>query len=192
MPLLLLPTMYAAVSEDPGQGSPPSRRRVLGNRMFSKCRIPVVQKNDWCRIPGEILDNVENLWEKLWIPVELIWGPGWISVEFWVTTFLPSVDLVSTAWPGGLQGLHWPLHYNDLNLISPWCPQYVEFFYILSWIEAKVWLRGLERWYLGVAVGRGFEPQSDLELSFAKILIWHPIWNQKLKRHSWYLLKPLI
>jgi hypothetical protein len=39
-----------------------------------------------------------------------------------------------------------------------------------------IWLRGLERWYLvlgGVAVvGRGFEPQSDLELSFAKILIW--------------------
>jgi hypothetical protein len=57
-----------------------------------------------------------------------------------------------------------------------------------------IWLRGLERWYLvlggvavgrgfepqsdlgylvlgGVAVGRGFEPQSDLELSFAKILI---------------------
>jgi hypothetical protein len=37
-----------------------------------------------------------------------------------------------------------------------------------------IWLRGLERWYLvlgGVVVGRGFEPQSDLELSFAKILI---------------------
>jgi hypothetical protein len=37
-----------------------------------------------------------------------------------------------------------------------------------------IWLKGLERWYLvlsGVAVGRGFEPQSDLELSFAKILI---------------------
>jgi hypothetical protein len=37
-----------------------------------------------------------------------------------------------------------------------------------------IWLGGLERWYLvlgGVAVGRGFEPQSDLELSFAKILI---------------------
>jgi hypothetical protein len=44
------------------------------------------------------LDEVENLWEKLWIPVEY---PGWISVEFWATTFLPSVDLVSTAWPGG-------------------------------------------------------------------------------------------
>jgi hypothetical protein len=38
-----------------------------------------------------------------------------------------------------------------------------------------IWLRGLEHWYLvlgGVAVGRGFEPQSDLELSFAKILIY--------------------
>jgi hypothetical protein len=38
----------------------------------------------------------------------------------------------------------------------------------------SIWLRGLERWYLvlgGVAVGRGFEAQSDLELSFAKILI---------------------
>jgi hypothetical protein len=36
-----------------------------------------------------------------------------------------------------------------------------------------IWLRGLERWYLvlgGVAVGRGFEPQSDLVLSLAKIL----------------------
>jgi hypothetical protein len=42
----------AAVSEN--QGSPPSRRRVLGNRMFSKFRIPVVPKNYWCRIPGEI------------------------------------------------------------------------------------------------------------------------------------------
>jgi hypothetical protein len=35
--------------------------------------------------------------------------------------------------------------------------------------------RGLERWYLvicGVAVGRGFEPQSDLELvPFAKIFL---------------------
>jgi hypothetical protein len=32
----------------------------------------------------------------------------------------------------------------------------------------------LEHWYLvlgGVAVSRGFEPQSDLELSFAEILI---------------------
>jgi hypothetical protein len=37
-----------------------------------------------------------------------------------------------------------------------------------------IWLRGSERWYLvlgGVAVGRGFEPQSDLELFFAEILI---------------------
>jgi hypothetical protein len=39
-----------------------------------------------------------------------------------------------------------------------------------------IWLRGLERWYLvlgSVAVGRWFEPQSELELSFAKILIDH-------------------
>jgi hypothetical protein len=39
------------------------------------------------------------------------------------------------------------------------------------------WLRGLKCWYLvlgGVTVGRGFEPQSDLELFFAEILIkWH-------------------
>jgi hypothetical protein len=37
-----------------------------------------------------------------------------------------------------------------------------------------IWLRGLERWYLvlgGVAVGRGFEPQSDLEPFFAEILL---------------------
>jgi hypothetical protein len=37
-----------------------------------------------------------------------------------------------------------------------------------------IWLRGLERWYLvlgGVVVGRGFEPQSDLELFFAEILM---------------------
>jgi hypothetical protein len=42
-------------------------------------------------------------------------------------------------------------------------------------LRMAIWLRGLERWYLvlgGVAVGRGFEPQSDLELSFAKILIY--------------------
>jgi hypothetical protein len=41
-------------------------------------------------------------------------------------------------------------------------------------LRMAIWLRGLEHWYLvlgGVAVGRGFEPQSDLELSFAKILI---------------------
>jgi hypothetical protein len=46
--------------------------------------------------------------------------------------------------------------------------------YDLEISETRIWLRGLERWYLvlgGVAVGRGFEPQSDLELSFAKILI---------------------
>jgi hypothetical protein len=45
----------------------------------------------------------------------------------------------------------------------------LEFYAVLD-----VSVRGLERWYLvlgGVAVGRGFEPQSDLELSFAKILI---------------------
>jgi hypothetical protein len=44
-----------------------------------------------------------------------------------------------------------------------------------SFLRMAIWLRGgLERWYFvlgGVAVGRGFEPQSDLELSFAKILI---------------------
>jgi hypothetical protein len=36
-----------------------------------------------------------------------------------------------------------------------------------------IWLRGLARWYLvigGVAVGCGFEPQSDLKLFFAEIL----------------------
>jgi hypothetical protein len=41
-------------------------------------------------------------------------------------------------------------------------------------LRMAIWLRGLECWYLvlgGVAIGRGFEPQSDLELSFAKILI---------------------
>jgi hypothetical protein len=40
-------------------------------------------------------------------------------------------------------------------------------------------------WYLvlgGVAVGRRFEPQCDLELSFAEILTWHGVralfdWN---------------
>jgi hypothetical protein len=43
-----------------------------------------------------------------------------------------------------------------------------------SFLRMAIWLRGLERWYLvlgGVAVGCGFEPQSDLELSFAKILL---------------------
>jgi hypothetical protein len=41
-------------------------------------------------------------------------------------------------------------------------------------LRMAIWLSGLERWYLvlgGVAVGRGFEPQSDLELFFAEILI---------------------
>jgi hypothetical protein len=44
----------------------------------------------------------------------------------------------------------------------------------MRYLRMAIWLRGLERWYLvlgSVAVGRGFEPQSDLELSFAKILI---------------------
>jgi hypothetical protein len=46
-----------------------------------------------------------------------------------------------------------------------------------------IWLRGIERWYLvlgGVAVGRGFEPQSDLELSFVEILICKPFWTNFL------------
>jgi hypothetical protein len=41
-------------------------------------------------------------------------------------------------------------------------------------LRMAIWLRGLDRWYLvpgGVAIGRGFEPQSDMELSFAEILI---------------------
>jgi hypothetical protein len=40
-------------------------------------------------------------------------------------------------------------------------------------LRMAIWLRGIERWYLvlgGVAVGCGFEPQSDLELFFAEIL----------------------
>jgi hypothetical protein len=40
-------------------------------------------------------------------------------------------------------------------------------------LRMAIWLRGLERWYLVlgvVAVGRAFEPQSDLELFFAEIL----------------------
>jgi hypothetical protein len=35
-----------------------------------------------------------------------------------------------------------------------------------------IWFRGLKRWYLvlgGVAVGCGFEPQSDLEIFFAEM-----------------------
>jgi hypothetical protein len=55
-------------------------------------------------------------------------------------------------------------------------------------LRMAIWLRGLERWYLvlgGVAVVRGFEPQSDLELSFADILIEY-YWEQPLKTvHSW-------
>jgi hypothetical protein len=52
--------------------------------------------------------------------------------------------------------------------------EYVTFYLPFKPWRSGIWLRGLERWYLvlgGVAVGRGFEPQSDLELSFAKILI---------------------
>jgi hypothetical protein len=50
-----------------------------------------------------------------------------------------------------------------------------------------IWLRGLEHWYLvlgGVAVGRGFESQSDLELSFAEILIRFPVISGKLRPTS--------
>jgi hypothetical protein len=49
-------------------------------------------------------------------------------------------------------------------------------------LRMAIWLRGLERWYLvlgGVAVGRRFEPQSDLELSFAEIL-------KQRKRAEWF------
>jgi hypothetical protein len=48
-----------------------------------------------------------------------------------------------------------------------------------SFIRMAIWLRGLEHWYLvlgGVAIGRGFEPQSDVELFFAEILI-HTLWT---------------
>jgi hypothetical protein len=41
-------------------------------------------------------------------------------------------------------------------------------------LRIAIWLRGLKNWYLvlgGVAVGHGFEPQSDLELFSAKIII---------------------
>jgi hypothetical protein len=37
-------------------------------------------------------------------------------------------------------------------------------------LRMAIWLRGLVLG--GVAVGRGFEPQSDLELFFAEILIY--------------------
>jgi hypothetical protein len=59
------------------------------------------------------LDKVENLWEN-WIPVELTWGPGWINVEFWATTFLPSVDHLTRV----VLGLHWPLHYSPCKRIK--------------------------------------------------------------------------
>jgi hypothetical protein len=60
-----------------------------------------------------------------------------------------------------------------------------------------IWLRGLEHWYLvlgGVAVGRGFEPQSDLEHSFAKILIYtERIFGPYLVLHqAWQTLRELI
>jgi hypothetical protein len=41
-------------------------------------------------------------------------------------------------------------------------------------LRMAIWRRGLEPWYLvlgGDAVGRGFELQSDLELSFPEILM---------------------
>jgi hypothetical protein len=46
-----------------------------------------------------------------------------------------------------------------------------------------IWLRGLKRWCLvlgGVAVGRGFEPQSDLELFSTKninIATHYALWS---------------
>jgi hypothetical protein len=54
-----------------------------------------------------------------------------------------------------------------------------------------IWLRGLERWYLvlgGVAVDRGFEPQFDLELSFAEILLWildEKMWHGSIRNKSY-------
>jgi hypothetical protein len=57
-----------------------------------------------------------------------------------------------------------------------WSDADVDFSGIVSCIVLRmaIWLRGLKRWYLvvgGVAVGRGFEPQSDLELFFTKITL---------------------
>jgi hypothetical protein len=51
---------------------------------------------------------------------------------------------------------------NVLNAVHTEC-QYTYF----PKVSMAIWLRGLECWYLvlgGVAVGRWFEPQSDLEL----------------------------
>jgi hypothetical protein len=48
--------------------------------------------------------------------------------------------------------------------------------------------RGLERWYLvlgGVAVGRGFEPLSDLYLFLAEILIYSSVLSL-----SWWTKPP--
>jgi hypothetical protein len=63
-------------------------------------------------------------------------------------------------------------------------------------LRMAIWLRGLERWYLvlgGVAVGRGFEPESDLELSFAKILIGYcsitHMWNLRTGTTATKILK---
>jgi hypothetical protein len=52
------------------------------------------------------------------------------------------------------------MNHNDLVSLSR------EHFFLMI----AIWLRGQKRWYLvlgGVAVGRGLEPQSDLELFYA-------------------------
>jgi hypothetical protein len=90
-----------------GQGSPPSRRRV-GVEFWAMEFVQHVEFLSFRKMNGveylarfssclieKGLDKVENWWEKLWLPGELTWGPGWISVEFWATTFLPSVDCLT-------------------------------------------------------------------------------------------------
>jgi hypothetical protein len=104
--------------------------RILGKGIFSTCRIPVVQKNGWCRIPGEIfiMSNRKRLRQGgkfvrktvNTLRIDLRPSVKWISVEFWVTTFL--LYIVSTLWPRG--GGRWYRVYIDhciiLKLVLDW------------------------------------------------------------------------
>jgi hypothetical protein len=59
--------------------------------------------------------------------------------------------------------------------LSQWMHDlYSDILIFLFFLRMAISFRGLRRWYLvlgGVAEGRGFEPQSDLEFFFAEILI---------------------
>jgi hypothetical protein len=86
----------------PGQGSPPSRRRVGVDfwAICSTCRIAVVQKNEW--EGGKLVRKTVNTWRidlRPWVNKCRVLGD-----HFFARCRPPDHRVV--------QGLHWPMHYS--------------------------------------------------------------------------------